>query len=172
MKYLIIPLILIFWNIENGRAQSYFQEEYLNVWQRATAYSLEVADKMPDSLYDYRPSAESMSFKEQQLHMVGNISFLTRYITGKNRNFYQSALADTLQKKEVMEIMTAAFLYVNQHIINSDSATLSETVNFKGAEMSKENTFYLIRNHLTHHRAQCVLYLRMNAIDPPQYVGW
>jgi uncharacterized damage-inducible protein DinB len=158
--------------MQYSQAQSYFKNEYFDVWKRTTAYSLEVAKQMPDSLYNYKPTAQSMSFKGQQLHTVSNISFLTNYVTGKYKTFYDKNAVANLNKKEVLEILTAALIYVNKLIVESDSVSISEKVDFKGVEMSKENIFYLIRNHISHHRAQCVLYLRMNAIDPPQYVGW
>lgn len=30
----------------------------------------------------------------------------------------------------------------------------------------------LLFDHVTHHRAQAIMYLRMRGIEPPAYVGW
>jgi uncharacterized damage-inducible protein DinB len=158
--------------MENSQSQSYFDDEFLNVWQRTTDYTLEVADKMPDSLYNYRPSNKSMSFKEQQLHIVRNISFLTNYITGQHKSFYLVEDVENLNKEGVMEILTTSLQYVHQLIVENDKNSIAETVVFNDVAMSKENIFYLIRNHLSHHGAQSILYLRMNNIDTPDYVGW
>lgn len=171
-NHLLITILISLFSMGNIQSQSYFDEEFLNVWQRTTDYTLEVADRMPDALYDYKPSDSSMSFKEQQLHIVRNISFLTNYITGTYQKFYEVEEVKNLHKKEVLEILTASLQYVNQLIVTNDKNSVAQMIEFKGVEMSKENIFYLIRNHLSHHRAQCTLYIRMNQIDAPEYVGW
>ena len=40
--------------------------------------------------------------------------------------------------------------------------------------LTKENIFYLLRDHQAHHRAQCLVYLRMEGISGGSrvYVGW
>ncbi|NJL74904.1 MAG: hypothetical protein HC892_07620 [Saprospiraceae bacterium] len=30
----------------------------------------------------------------------------------------------------------------------------------------------LMNDHLTHHRAQMIVYLRLKDVQPPKYVGW
>ncbi|OYY03206.1 MAG: DinB family protein, partial [Sphingobacteriia bacterium 35-40-5] len=30
----------------------------------------------------------------------------------------------------------------------------------------------LIQDHQTHHRAQLIVYLRLNMLNPPNYTGW
>jgi uncharacterized damage-inducible protein DinB len=171
-RHLLITLFMLLFNMVDSRAQAYFDAEFLDVWLRTTKYTLEVADKMPDSLYNYGPSLKSMTFKEQQLHIVGNISFLTNYITGKKQVFYQVNQLNDLYKEGVLEILTASLQYVQQLIKENDKNSIAEMIVFQGVKMSKENIFYLINNHLSHHRAQAILYLRMNQIDPPAYVGW
>jgi uncharacterized damage-inducible protein DinB len=171
-KSIFLLSLPVFCSLQYLYAQSYFNREYLGVWKRSTTYSLEVAKQMPDSLYEYKPTQQSMSFKEQQLHAVSNISFLTQYITGESKVFYEKNSLKDLSKKDILEIFAAAFLYVDKVILESDSASIAAKVVFKGVDMSKENIFYLIRNHLSHHRAQSNVYLRMNEINPPQYVGW
>jgi uncharacterized damage-inducible protein DinB len=49
---------------------------------------------------------------------------------------------------------------------------LREEIEFGGVKMPKGTIFYLMRHHATHHRAQAILYLRMNGIEAPDYRGW
>lgn len=169
--YLLVALYLIF-NTNETNAQVYFIDEYPKVWERAAQYSIDVAEAMPENLYDSKTYPEGMSFKEQQLHIVNNISFLTKFITEENKVFYDKEAIDTLKKEDVIRIMETAFNYVALLIENTKPEEFSQKIIFKGLEVSKENIYYLIRNHMTHHRGQSVVYLRIQGIDAPGYVGW
>ncbi|WKK75371.1 DinB family protein [Marivirga salinae] len=175
MKNLIkgICLLLTFsFTIMEGKAQDYFQEEYPKVWERTTAYSRTIAESMPEQLYNFKVYQDGMSFKEQQLHIVGNISFLCRHITGEYKNFYSRDEIKGLSKKQVLQISDVAFSYVADLIESTKPSVLSQKVMFKGTEMTKMNIFYLIRSHAIHHLGQSIIYLRMNDIEAPEYVGW
>ncbi len=173
MKRFCVLLTLSFlFIIMEGKAQNYFQEEYPDVWERTTAYSRTIAESMPAQLYDYKLYPDGMTFKEQQLHIVGNISFLCHQITGEYKSFYSKDEVKDLSKKQVLQISGAAFSYMANLIKNIAPSELSEKVMFKGTEMSKKNILFLIRSHAIHHLGQSVIYLRMNDIEAPEYVGW
>lgn len=56
-------------------------EEHITKWQNSMEYTLEVANMMPDSLYDFRPTPEEMTFGEQLQHMAQNMTWLaTSYL--------------------------------------------------------------------------------------------
>ncbi|WP_296618558.1 DinB family protein [Marivirga sp.] len=167
---ILISFFLI--NTIEGKTQGYFQEEFPKVWERSTNYTKAIVKAMPEKLYDFKAYEDGMSFKEQQLHIVDNISFLTNYITGDFKSFYKKDKLDELNKQQVLEILDSAFNYVSVLIENTETSALSEEIIFKDAEMSKQNIFYLIRSHIIHHMGQSVFYLRMNNIKAPTYVGW
>ena len=49
---------------------------------------------------------------------------------------------------------------------------LTETVKLWYGKVSKEFILLTMDNHLSHHRGQVVVYLRLLGIQPPAYVGW
>lgn len=151
---------------------SYFLEEYPEVWKRSVVYTVAVAEAMPENLYNYKVYPDGMSFKEQQLHIVDNISFLGGLITEETRLFYSKEDLHSLKKAQVIEILNHAFNHVANLKENIAPGEISQKIVFKKEEVSKENIFYLIRNHVTHHRAQSVVYLRMQGLAVPEYVGW
>lgn len=153
-------------------AQSYFRTDYPMVWQRAAEYTLEVAAAMPAEKYDFKPTPESMTFRGQMVHTAQNLSFLSDKITGERPDFFEGQDPDLLTKEEVSAILRRAFDYVALLIRETDDDTLHEQIEFREETMSKENIFYLMRNHVTHHRAQAIVYLRMNDADIPGYRGW
>ncbi len=168
----ILLTIPFLFTIMERKAQDYFQEEYPKVWERSTAYNRNIEEAMPEQLYDFKFYPDGMSFKEQQLHIVGNISFLCRHITGEYKNFYLRDEIEELSKKQVLKISDSAFSYVAGLIESTEPSALSEKVMFKGTEMSKKNIFFLIRSHTIHHLGQSIIYLRMNDIEAPEFVGW
>lgn len=171
-RFFLLLVFCFFFMTDETNAQNFFLEEYSSVWERAGSYTTAVAEAMPEHLYDYRAYPDGMSFKEQQLHMVDNISFLSRLISEEKKTFYAKDDINTLTKVEVIEVMEAAFNHVAMLIKITKPEELSQKIMFKQEEISKENIFYLIRNHITHHRGQCVVYLHENNINIPKYVGW
>ena len=152
--------------------QSYFRKDYPDVWQRATDYTLEVAAAMPASKYGFSPMQESMTFQEQLTHLVLNLSFLSGLITGERPDFFRGRKPEILSKEEVGIVLKEAFGHVGQLIKEIDAQVLQEGIDFGGEKLRKEGIFYLMRDHVTHHRAQAILYLRMNKVEAPAYRGW
>jgi hypothetical protein len=89
-------------------AQSYFQKEYHAVWQRAVGYTLEVAEAMPEEKYDFKPAEESMTFREQMVHIAQNLSFLSSRITGEKPDFLEGQQTGLLSKEQVQTSLSVA----------------------------------------------------------------
>ncbi|WP_373495053.1 DinB family protein [Aquiflexum sp.] len=154
------------------KAQTYFNSQYPHVWHRATEYTLDVAKAMPEENYHFKPETSAMTFGGQLLHIVDNISFLTRLISGESKTFYDRTKAEELNKDEIIYILENANNYVGKLIAEISTSDLNEAIEFRRLEMSKENIFYLLRDHQVHHRGQCIVYLRMAGVKAPPYVGW
>ncbi len=43
---------------------------------------------------------------------------------------------------------------------------------WSGTQLNKIQFLNLIEDHQTHHRAELLVYLRLNNIKPPEYIGW
>lgn len=127
---------------------------------------------MPADRYDYKPDEGFMSFGEQMLHIAGNIEYLTEIITGEKISFHDREQAANFNKAEIISILQEANSHVAGLILTISPEALYEELNFGNVEMSRENLFYLLRDHQTHHRGQAVVLLRLNKIKIPPYVGW
>jgi uncharacterized damage-inducible protein DinB len=158
--------------VTSSFAQSYFQMEYHAVWQRAAGYTLEVAEAMPEEKYDFKPAEESMAFREQMIHVAQNLSSLSSRVTGEKPDFLEGQQPGLLSKDQVILALQKAFDHVGELIQQVEGSLLNEKIQFGGVMMTKENIFYLMRDHMAHHRGQAILHLRMNGIDPPKYRGW
>lgn len=140
--------------------------------KNAKEYTLQVAQLMPAEKYNYQPSKEEMNFGKQLLHISENLCWLSSsYLTG-NKNPLTKADDNLTSKKDIITVVTKAYDFAIDALQNVDTKTLVDTVKFFAGPMNKLQIINLIQDHQTHHRAQLLVYLRMNGIKPPDYVGW
>jgi len=170
--YIQFVLLVLIMGISDLKAQAYFFDQFPDVWKRNMDYSQALAEAMPANLYDYQSTPEAMSFGDQLLHIVNNISYLTTIINGEKKSFYTKEDRQSLDKNSIIEILDTANSYVLELIKKTEKRQLDERIVFGNENMTKENIFYLLRGHQVHHRAQCLVYLRLNGIAAPDYVGW
>jgi len=164
--------ILLFLLISNFvGAQKTTIEAFLEKWDNSKNYLLEVANAMPEELYDYKPTEREMSFGEQLIHIKGNMDWLstayftdTEYEKVKDENHYSKA--------ETIDLLQKSFDAVYEIIKKSEPKLLDSKVDFFAGPKTKLQILNLLQDHVTHHRGQLLVYLNLNNIQPPAYVGW
>lgn len=170
MKHLLW-LFLIVGVVPTLPAQSTYLAECQQKLKNAAAYTLEVAELMPEDQYDYKPAAEEMSFKEQLLHLISNLNWLTNdYLGGKK--LQKDLKKRDYTKTEVIAILKEGYALTAEALANFKPTQLEESVKFFAGPMTKRQIITLLNDHQTHHRAQLLVYLRLNGIKPPSYRGW
>lgn len=140
----------------------------------AKRYTLTTADRMPEANYGYQPTPEEMTFRAQTVHIAQNLTWLTSsYLTQTPSPLSAVSLKATNQTKaDALQLVTQAYDYAIEAIRLFDPAHLDDTVQFFAGPLTKRQIMLLIADHQTHHRAQLLVYLRLNGIKPPDYVGW
>lgn len=146
---------------------------HLSKIEGAKAYTLEVAEAMPESLFSYKPTEEEMSFGEQLVHIADNLIWLSSSYIGENPSAERKKLdANILSKEEIIKIVGDAYDFAFHQISSQTADTLTKEFDWRGGKFNKIQFLNLIQDHQTHHRAQLVVYLRLNRIKPPAYRGW
>lgn len=155
-------------------AQNDFAIEFGTVWQRAKTYTIKIVEAMPEKEYQFRPTKEAKTFEEEITHIVSNFSFLQYYATGKKATFLEGFKKTGKSKSETLSMLNKAFDAIMQQIEALKDKEAGQSVKFfaKNVAMTKKGIYLLIRDHLTHHRGQLIVYLRIKGIKPPSYVGW
>lgn len=156
-----------------GQASSLLTELQTRL-RNAKRYTLEVAERMPETLYDYRPTPEEMTFRAQTVHIAQNLTWLTSsYLTQTPSPLSAASLkASNQTKAEAIRMVTQAYDYAIEAIGAFDPAHFDKKVSFFAGPLTKRQIMLLVADHQTHHRAQLLVYLRLNGIKPPDYVGW
>ena len=139
----------------------------------AATYTLDVANAMPAENYTFKPSPAEMSFAQQLTHLSRNLGWLSSYyLGGKEKNPVSEADLKLQQKDSIIAVVNRAYSYALAKLKQFPADQLPDTVSFFAGPMSNLQIINLLHDHQTHHRGQLVVYLRLNGIGPPAYVGW
>ncbi len=151
--------------------QTTTKEAWLEKWENSKNYLVGIAEAMPEEQYDFKPTERQMSFKEQLIHIKGNMDWLSNtYFT--EIEFVRTKAELPLSKAETITHITEAFDNASKIIERATEENLLETVDFFAGPKSKLQILNLLHDHVTHHRGQLIVYLNLKNIEPPGYSGW
>ncbi len=158
-----------------SKPQYDFVLEFDPMWKRTRVYTLEVAAAMPEDRYTYRPVPEVRTFAEQALHIAETNHSFTDIIRGTTLEDRPDFTTVGKSRSEIIALIDNSFDIVIDVLITMRPEELEERVRWTrrtGGESthSKRGIALTIWHHVTHHRAQLSLYLRLNGIDPPGYM--
>jgi uncharacterized damage-inducible protein DinB len=154
-----------------GFSQNETIDAFLEKWENSKNYLLEVAKAMPEDKYNFKPTEREMSFGEQLVHIKGNMDWLsTSYFT--DEEFDEKKDENTYSKQEIISMLEKSFDNVSEIIKKTEPKSLNEKVDFFAGPKTKLQILNLLQDHVTHHRGQLIVYLNLNEITPPKYVGW
>ena len=169
-KILVISLfsLLIFKNLN---AQNDVKSAFLVKWENSKNYLLEIAEAMPEEAYNFKPTERQMSFQEQLLHIRKNMFWLSEtYILKFDSIKYEQKTPK--DKTEIISELEIAFNSVSTIVKTIALDDLTTEVDFFAGPKSKLQILNLLQDHVTHHRGQIIVYLNLNNIVPPKYIGW
>ena len=170
MKHILFLSLILFMITNTAFAQE--KEDFASMWQNSKQYTVGVVNAMPENLLNYAPTGTFRTFREEVAHIINNLHFLTYdYLTEKgNPPKYD---ASTQSKEALLQKLSESFDMVSLVFEKFTANDLQQEVSFfTGDKFKKQRILYLLKDHTTHHRAKMIMYLRMNDIKPPAYVGW
>ncbi len=169
-----VMLVLFFSSLHFISAQGVFlMEEHVAKWQNSMEYTLEVANMMPDSLYDFRPTPEEMTFGEQLQHMAQNMTWLaTSYLMEDEKYIKDEKFKKKLIPADIRLLLASAYQFSMDALKKMDMTNLNKSKDFFAGPKTVRQIIYLMHDHATHHRGQLLVYLRLQGIKPPKYRGW
>jgi uncharacterized damage-inducible protein DinB len=152
--------------------QSPLVNEFLQKWNNSKAYTIALLEAYPADKLDYKPSDSVMSFREQVVHMIlGIVWHSGTYLQEKqfSSTFERNKIYD---KNELIKIMTEAYDFSSEIVRTLTPEDLEERVDFFAGNFTKRQILNLMDDHVTHHRGELIVYLRLNNVKPPDYRGW
>ena len=156
-----------------------FSSEMATIMKSMKTYTLAVADTMPEKYYDYRPTPGVRTFAEQMKHLTVTMKTQSGYFL-HNRpitlreiiNLLSEYEKKPLNKKQIMEDMSEAFdlTITTLENMNPDELDMTYDLHIPGIPAKPLSVWAMgMRDHISHTRAQAIMYLRAKGIVPPQY---
>lgn len=150
-----------------------FKKEFLMMWDRSEAYSLEMLSSAGDSLLTFKPEETMQSFGELFLHMAQTIRALSSGFIDAETVLAIPRSARDLSNEDLQQITVKAYDHVRKLVNKLDDEALNEQITFfSGDTFSRRHIFRVLHAHNLHHRAQCATYLRISGQIPPRFIGW
>ncbi len=170
-KYIFIAVICLTSVSIFSQGNKLFIDDFKEKWANAESYTLACLALMPDSLIGFKPVDDALTFRKMSLHILQNMIWLsTDYMNGDK---FEHAIKDiSPDKSELISLTEHAFKHTSEVVNNLRPHDLEMKVDFFAGEKNVRQILILMNDHLTHHRAQLAMYLRLNGIKPPKYRGW
>ena len=137
------------------------------------AFSVDMANAMPEEKYHFKPLPldEIRTFGQQMVHIADGVRNLyQRFVEKKDVQFAEAAKEQVASKAEVIAKLDEAYKYVEDAVAKLTDADLDRPTPFFGkSEVPLRRVLRTILDHSTHHRAQTVVYIRLNGLKPATY---
>lgn len=145
-------------------------EEFMMKWENSKQFTLEVVEKMPDDLQNFKPHESAMKFDQQVIHLSSTIAGVSKkFLKGEDPSF--DLAPKPANKEELKAYVTACYDYGAVTFSKLTEAQLAEKVEIFGSTVSRRQIISLIDDHCTHHRGAAIAYIRANGIEPPRFIG-
>jgi uncharacterized damage-inducible protein DinB len=142
-------------------------KELSATWDRAAGDIIDVAEAMPEERYDFKPTPEVQTFRDQLVHVAGVVQ---RFIdTAKGAKSEAGETHKTMPKAEVVGLLKQTFQNGREIFASLTDAQMLEPVKFPfGDRMVTRYGFWMGPIYaVADHYGQLVVYLRLNNIVPP-----
>lgn len=169
-NFLLCLLTALFCSPAFGQ-QSDVRSAFLEKWNNSAEYLLEVIDSIPADSMHYQPTERQMSVANQLLHIRMNMLWLGNTYFGNGLKA-TATIDSTAGKEELKQALREAFDSVHALVETTEPDALTEEVEFFAGPKSRLQILNLLQDHVTHHRAQLIVYMNLMGITPPRYRGW
>ena len=173
---LILSSIMLFFSFQQPifAQENVFIKEYLERLEKSKDYLILVAETMPEDKYEFKATPESMSFSENLMHIGWAMDWHSQSLMGGRKardwNTDTELKVDNKSKKEMIAKIRETFDKTIEFISKFNTGRLEERLDYFGADRTKRQILLLLVDHITHHRAQMLVYMRLNGLKPPRYV--
>jgi hypothetical protein len=141
--FIVTSLLIIFSYVSPLLAQEeIFIAQYLERLENSREHLLLVAETMPEDKYGFKATTESMTFAENLMHI------------GWAMDWHSESLMGGRDARDW----------------NTDTSQLDDELDYFGLKRIKRQVLLLLADHITHHRGQMLVYMRLNGLKPPRYV--
>ncbi|MCI4669195.1 MAG: DinB family protein [Bacteroidia bacterium] len=143
------------------------KQELIKKWKGNRRYTLKFLDVVAEEQFTFKPIEGMKSYQSQLSHITTWLRTHSRFVSGVDME-----KLPTKNKEEIRIALEDFFDSIIAFLENTTSEILDEKTKVWYGNVSKEAILLTMDNHLSHHRGQMVVYLRLLDIKAPSYIGW
>ncbi len=130
------------------------------------AFTLKVAEQMPEATYDFKLTPPQMSFAGQLVHLS---QALDEYLAAFRGQKAAQRKPASMNKKDVIAFVGQSFDGAIATVSKLTAADLAKTFTGQDGKTTGLELVMAMFDHTTHHRASAEMYLRAKGITPTEY---
>ena len=142
--------------------------EAQQAWNRTMNNVVAAAEKMPDDGYAYKPTPESMSFRDLVAHTADSAMGSCSAINGERKN---AGAAQMQSKSDLVGALKAAQAECEKAYTPDDAKAVQAMAGGRGPARSRLTTLWGNTVHIEHEYAQMAVQLRLKGLVPPSSEG-
>ena len=113
-----------------------------------------------------------MTFSEQLIHTGNNMIRLAGNQLGYKEEPKPKLPDNIAGPDQIREFLESSFAFAGRAIAHETEGSLNKKTKFFAGPKTHRQIVNLMNDHVTHHRGQLIVYLRLNGMSPGRYVGW
>jgi uncharacterized damage-inducible protein DinB len=141
--------------------------EVKQAWTRTIGNVVAAAEKMPDDGYSFKPTPESMSFRDLVAHTADSAMGSCSALNGERKS---AGAAKMQTKAELVDALKAAQAECDKAYTLTDAKATEMIAGGRGSR-SRISTLWGNTVHIEHEYAQMAVVLRLKGLVPPSSEG-
>lgn len=142
--------------------------EAKQAWTRTMGNVVAAAEKMPEDGYAYKPTPESMSFREIVAHAADSAMGACSGLNGERKS---AGAAQMQTKAELVGALKSAQAECDKAYSLADAKAVEMVTGGRGGPRSRLSTLWGNTVHIEHEYAQMAVHLRLKGVVPPSSEG-
>ena len=142
--------------------------EAQQAWNRTIGNVIAAAEKMPEDGYSFKPTPESMSFRDIVAHTADSAMGACSALNGERKT---AGAAGMKTKEELVGALKAAQAECDKAYAPNDAKGAEMITGGRGGPRSRLSTLWGNTVHIEHEYAQMAVHLRLKGLVPPSSEG-
>jgi uncharacterized damage-inducible protein DinB len=145
-----------------------WKEEFAKHLKVSRAFTIDVAEAMPEDSYDFKPNPEEMGYGALMAHIAIAQAGMFGRVAGMDSPLPQKP-PEKVDKATALKMLNESFDFCEKALAAATPAQLDAMTGPAGRETSGREKMWSYFTHTAHHRGQAEVYLRVKGIKPPAY---
>lgn len=146
-----------------------FVADFNQHWTTARNLAIAVADAMPTDNYAFRPTPEEMSFGDLIVHITQANYGYCAFVADAKPPYVEPAAGAKIDKAVAVRQLGESFDYCAKTFAPLSELQLDQVHGPDDRRFATRDVMLGVLIHMSHHRGQAEVYLRLKGVKPPDY---